>query len=266
MSGITKLAVCGKIATTLICVAALIESSVTARSLPPNTGEIRSNSRDGQKYAWIPAGKLTMEGGVSAPRESASRALKIKKGFWIGQTEITVQAYKRFVDDAGESMPPESQWNPVFKNVQMPIVNVTSDEARAFCVWAGGRLPSEAEWEYAARAGNATEPSDELAAIAWYGENSGQSGPLEVGKKRANPWNLYDMFGNVWEWTTGRFPLTGKNDGPNLPPHPNRPFFAIRGGSWADPERLIGATARGRAEAGHRSNSIGARCALESIL
>jgi formylglycine-generating enzyme required for sulfatase activity len=260
-----KSAVFGQIATAFICVAALIASSVTARPLPPNTREIRLNTKDGQKYAWIPAGRLTIEGAVSVPRENATRAVKINKGLWVGQTEITVQAYQLFVNDTGESMPPESQWNPGFKNNHMPIVNMTWDEARAFCAWAGGRLPSEVEWEYAARAGNATEPSDELAVIAWYGKNSGQSGPLEVGQKRANAWNLYDMFGNVWEWTTGRFPLTGKNDGPNLPPHPDRPFFAIRGGSWADPDRVIGASARGRAEAGHRSNSIGARCVLDSI-
>ena len=180
-----------------------------------------------------------------------------------GRTEVTVGAYKRFVRDTGESMPPESEWNPGFKDDQRPIVRLTWDEAGLFCAWAGGRVPSEAEWEYAARSGNESDVYAELDAIAWYGNNSGRKGALPVGQKQANAWGLLDMLGNVWEWTTGLFPLTGKNDGPNLPPHPDRPFFAIRGGGWGDAR--IQVSARGRAEAGHRSNSIGARCVVEGL-
>jgi formylglycine-generating enzyme required for sulfatase activity len=191
--------------------------------------------------------------------------MTIAKGFWMGQTEVTVGAYKRFVAATGENMPPDSQWNPEWQENQRPIVNLTWDEAGAFCRWAGGRLPSETEWEYAARSGSEAQRYGQLDAVAWYIDNSGRKGPLAVAQKTANAWGLYDTLGNVWEWTTGLYPLTGQNDGPNLPASPTGTFLAIRGGSWDDATRLVRISVRGRAEAPHRSNSIGARCVLDSL-
>jgi formylglycine-generating enzyme required for sulfatase activity len=176
-----------------------------------------------------------------------------------------VGAYKQFAAATSTSLPPESQWNPRWQSEQQPIVNVTWDDANAFCKWAGGRLPSEDEWEYAARSGRRAPRDSELDPVAWFSDNSGRKGPLAVGQKTANAWGLYDTLGNVWEWTTGLYPLTGRNDGPNLPSSPGGTFWAIRGGSWDDAARLIRAWVRGRAETAHRSNSIGARCALDSL-
>jgi formylglycine-generating enzyme required for sulfatase activity len=189
----------------------------------------------------------------------------LTRGFWMGRTEITVEAWKRFIAATAGVLPPDSQWNPHWQDSGRPIVNVTWEDADAFCKWAGGRLPSEAEWEYAARSGNNAPAYGELDAVAWYANNSDHRGPLAVGKKRANAWGLYDMLGNVWEWTAGLYPLTGQNDGPNLPATPGGTFWAIRGGSWGDAARLIRVSVRGRAETPHRSNSIGARCVLDSL-
>lgn len=107
----------------------------------------------------------------------------------------------------------------------MPAVIVTWDEARSYCEWSGGRLPTEAEWEYTARAGNPSARYGDLDAIAWYADNGGKqrihsaqiwrtdqpnygkrlfgngNGPHPVGQKQPNGWNLYDMLGNVWQWT-----------------------------------------------------------------
>ncbi|MBZ5674196.1 MAG: formylglycine-generating enzyme family protein [Acidobacteriia bacterium] len=232
-------------------------------------GDIRGNSKDGQEYAWISPGTFTTgcsQGDADCGRgDPQAQLTTIAKGFWMGQTEITVGAYKRFIAATGGSMPPESQWNPQWQDNQRPVVNVTWDEAGAFCKWAGGRLPLEAEWEYAARSGSKGQRYGELDAVAWYMENGGRKGALAVGQKAPNAWGLYDTLGNVWEWTTGVYPLTGQNDGPNLPTAPVGRFMAIRGGSWDDAARLVRISVRGRAETPHRSNSIGARCVLESL-
>jgi formylglycine-generating enzyme required for sulfatase activity len=256
-------------------VVALTISAEGQRIAELKAGDIRGNSKDGQRYVWIPAGAFTMgcsKGDAECGRgEPSPQLATIAKGFWLGQTEVTAGVYKQFAAATGASMPPESQWNPGWQDSLRPIVNLTWSEAEAFCKWAGGRLPSEAEWEYAARSGSESTRYGELDAVAWYAGNSGGKGALAVGQKRASPWGLFDMLGNVWEWTTGHYPLTGQNDGPNLPLSPGGPvspgatFWAIRGGSWADASGLIRVSVRGRAETPHRSNSIGARCAVDNL-
>jgi formylglycine-generating enzyme len=253
----------------LTWVAVLATSAVGQKGLTASkAGEVKENSRDGEPYAWIPAGTFTMgcsRVDAECRGEQAPHRVTIAHGFWMGQTEVTVRAYKAFAAATMASMPPDSNWNPGWQDNRRPIVNLTWDEAAAFCSAAGGRLPSEEEWEYAARAGNQAARYGGLEAIAWYADNSGLKGAVAVRRKQANGWGLYDMLGNVWEWTTGLYPLTGRNDGPNLPANPSEPFWAIRGGSWADASRLLRVSVRGRAATSHRSNSIGARCALDSL-
>ena len=250
-------------------VVSLIWVSVLATSAAAQkAGEIKTNSKDDQEYAWIPAGTFTMgcsQRDTECRGDQAAHAVTIAHGFWIGRTEITVGAYKRFAAATMAKMPPSTDWNPGWSDDKRPIVILTLDEAAAFCSAAGGRLPSEAEWEYAARAGNDAARYGSLDDVAWYAGNSGRKGPIAVKQKRANAWGVYDMLGNVWEWTMGLYPLTGKNDGPNITSETSGPFWAIRGGSWADAPRLVRVSVRGRAETSHRSNSIGARCALDTL-
>jgi formylglycine-generating enzyme required for sulfatase activity len=158
-------------------------------------GATRANPKDGLTYVWIPPGRFSMgcsPGDNEAyDNEKPAREVTITKGFWIGQTPVTQEAYQRVMGE-----------NPShFKGANLPVESLTWFEADEYCRAAGGRLPTEAEWEYAARAGNPHSRYGDLEAIAWYKGNSGRQ-THEVGQKAPNAWGLYDTLGNVLEWTS----------------------------------------------------------------
>jgi formylglycine-generating enzyme required for sulfatase activity len=205
----------------------------------PSVGSVRENPKDGLKYVWIPPGTFMM--GCSSgdadcgDSEKPSHPVTISKGFWMGQTEVTVRAYKRFASVTGRLMPaaaPKS--NPDWANEQMPIVNVSWADAQGFCQWAGGRLPTEAEWEYAARGGSTEPRYGPLDEIAWYNENSGGIVTHEVAKKRPNTSGLYDVLGNVFEWVGDwydpHYYRTSPTSDPSGPP--TGQSRVARGGVW----------------------------------
>lgn len=264
----------------------------------PGAGSVRVNPGDGLKYVWIPRGRFYM----GCPptyndcynEEKPSHDVTISKGFWIGQTEVTVGAYKRFAGATGRQMPPEPDLegrllNPQWGDEAMPIVNVTWDEAQAYCSWAGGRLPTEAEWEYAARAGSSAARYGDLDEIAWYADNSGlerlestriwkedeanypkrlnENGNAmhEVGKKRANRFGLYDMLGNVWEWVNDRYDPDYYSASPSQDPSgpEDKWLIVVRGGSWSNAPRDVRVSTRGRSHPTERDYNIGFRCGGE---
>jgi formylglycine-generating enzyme required for sulfatase activity len=193
----------------------------------PAAGAVMVNPRDGLKYVWIPPGTFMM--GCSPCddecyyTEKPSHQVTITKGFWLGQTPVTVGAYKRFAKATGRPSVPEFAWwpDPGWGYDPTPLVNFTRDEAQAYCSWVGGRLPTEAEWEYAARGGSTESRYGNLDDIAWYADNSGKhrlestrmskedewvsrlaqnrNGLHDVGLKQANGFGLFDMLGNVLE-------------------------------------------------------------------
>jgi formylglycine-generating enzyme required for sulfatase activity len=262
----------------------------------PKKGEVRVNRVDHLRYVWVPSGTFVM--GCSPGDEECyefekpPHQIAITNGFWMGQTEVTVGAYKRFAAPPGRQMPPEPAiggrpLNPGWGDDAMPVVDVTWDEAQAYCGWAGGRLPTEAEWEYAARAGSDTPRYDELDAIAWYADNSGReyldsvslwkkldqagyekrlsengNGMHEVAEKRANALGLYDMLGNVEEWV---YDWWDPNFYQYSPPHDPGGAVSgtehdLRGGSWIARRSDLRVSLRSRRPPGDRGFDVGFRC------
>jgi formylglycine-generating enzyme required for sulfatase activity len=232
--------------------------------------EARVNPRDGLKYVWIPPGTFLM--GCS-PGDSASEnnekprhPVALTRGFWLGQTEVTVGAYKRFAATAGKSLPAAPFSNPGWNNDQMPIVGVNWNEAKSYCAWAGGRLPTEAEWEYAARAGSTEERYGPVDEIAWYESNSGLKAH-EAGQKRANDFGLFDTLGNVFEWVNDRYDEKYYCSSPAQDPEgpASGAFHVLRGGSWAQDPEAIRVSCRTRGDFAASFFDIGFRCAIDVL-
>jgi len=236
--------------------------SLPTQQIPGGAVQTRLNPKDGQRYVWIPPGTFQMgcsPGDSECSRESPAHAVTVSRGFWLGQTEVTVAAFQAFSRSAG-SVVPSGQ-----KAEGHPLVNVTWDEAASYCRWIGGRLPTEAEWEYAARGGVNEPRYGVLDAVAWHGRNSGVS-THEVAKKQPNVYGLYDMLGNVWEWVTDWYDDATyyKNSPASDPSGPlSGSFRVLRGGSWYDVPSGARASSRYRDQPSNRYNSYGFRCAWE---
>jgi serine/threonine-protein kinase len=229
---------------------------------------VRENPTDGLKYVWIPPGTFMM--GCSPgdsecyDDEKPAHQVTITRGFWIGQTPVTVGAYKRFAEATGRQMPPAPNFNNGWANENMPIVNVTWSDAQAYCGWMGGRLPTEAEWEYAARGGNTEARYGPIDEVAWYSNNSGGQ-THDVKQKRANGFGLYDMLGNVLQWVNDWFDQNYYQSSPSQDPQgpTSGQYRVLRGGSWIDYPRVVRVSDRGRLNPAVRGLDVGLRCGRE---
>ena len=257
-----------------LCAYAQLHTEVTPKPAKspavekPVPGTVKTNSKDGLKYVWIPPGTFMM--GCSPgdtecdDSEKPSHQVTITKGFWMGQTEVTVEEFWRFIGSTGAQMPGAPDFNVGWGNDAMPIVNVNWHDAQAYCGWAGGRLLTEAEWEYAARAGSTEARYGPIDEVAWYCNNSGEK-THEVAQKRPNAWNLYDTLGNVWEWVNDWY---GENYYPGSPEcDPLGPdsgqYRVLRGGSWFDGSRKVRVSKRSGHSPAKGYVLIGVRCARE---
>jgi serine/threonine-protein kinase len=264
----------------------------------PVSGTTRVNPKDGLKYVWIPPGTFTM--GCSPgdneceDQEKPAHQVTITRGFWIGVTPVTVGEYKLFAGAMGHQMPPEPglsgrALNPGWGNDAMPIVDVTWDEAQAYCSWSGGRLPTEAEWEYGARAGSTEARYGALDDVAWYADNSGLqrmdstliwntdprnypqrlkdngNGMHEVGMKRPNAFGLCDVLGNVWQWVNDRYAQNYYQSSPSQGPQGpgSGQYRVVRGGSWVNSPSDVRVSYRAGDNPTFRFSGNGFRCSVE---
>jgi hypothetical protein len=220
---------------------------------------------------WIKPGTFTMgspaeerdRNQAEGPRMEVTHA----RGFWLGRTEVTQEQYAAI---AGEN---PSHFTGVGANA--PAEHVSWLDATEFCrkltareraagrLPAGSRytLPTEAQWEYAFRAGTTSGYVGNADAMAWTAANSGGTTHAVAGKQ-PNNWGLYDMAGNVLEWCRdwyGNYPGGAQTD----PTGPESGYFRIaRGGSWRTPEPTGRAAARGGGSPGRRDYTLGFRLAL----
>ncbi len=226
--------------------------------------EIPLSSSVNAQLCFIPSGSFTMGSPSSEDSRSSDEGqveVTLSQPFWLAKTEVT-----------------QAQWEAVmgsnpsqFKGANLPVENVSWDDAQSFVAKLNDKqilpqgwkfaLPTEAQWEYACRAGEKGPYSGgSLDEVGWYDGNSG-SKTNEVSQKKPNAWGLHDMHGNVYEWCADWYSdtLNGGVDPTGLSSGDDRVF---RGGSWYLNASYCRAAYRRGGSPGHRGNRLGFRPAL----
>ena len=222
-------------------------------------------------------GCVPSDGGCDGDEKPRHR-VRLTRGFWLGRTEVTVGAMRRYASSTGRGMPEAPGFS---QDDRHPVVNVSWDEASGFCSWSGGRLPTEAEWEYAARGGTESWRYPWGDTLTHERVNYGKDeccGGLASGRDRwkftspvgsfdANGFNLYDMSGNVWEWVSDWYGEAYYGSSPAI--DPRGPSFGshrvLRGGSWNHNPRNLRVSNRAGGTPGYRGLDDGFRCARDVI-
>ena len=232
------------------------------------------------EMAPIPAGTFLMGSPASEAGRSEAEGPQVKvavRAFWMGRFEVTWNEYDLFavarrgsspavpagMDAVTQPTPPYADESFGYSKGRQPALSVTHHAAMEYCRWLTARtgktyrLPTEAEWEYACRAGTTTRYSfgDDEAGLdgqAWSRANADDH-PHPVGKKKPNPWGLFDMHGNLAEWVLDTYDrgtyaawaqVLGLLEAPVIVPDERRFPHVVRGGSWDDPPVLLRAAAR----------------------
>ncbi len=246
---------------------------VLSVTLTVSATTVSAQSPPEMDWVTIPAGTFNI-GCVPADQdcldtERPYHEVTLSRPFDVMPTEVTVAHYLAFSRRSGHPLPPQPSF---LQNGDHPIVHVDWNDAFAFCDWAGGRLLTEAEWEYAARGGSADQ-------IYWWGDefetdranyNEECCGDVATGDPwvstapvksfPANGFGLYDMTGNVWEWVVDWF--SDYAPGPVTDPIATDigMFRLARGGSWFNPPTVLRLSVRLMfAQTGQTSN-VGIRC------
>ena len=219
---------------------------------------------DGSTLVYIPAGDFSMGDGASAHSVSLD-------AYWMQQTKVTNRMYDQCVKAGACSQPTQELGGPVFTNPEYashPVVGVNWDQAQAYCAWIQGNLPSEAQWEKAARGSNGnaypwgnTAPSCDLLNFAnCYGRTT-NANAYKDGK---SPFGLFDMAGNVFEWVYDYYDANYYAQSPAA--NPTGPasgqYRSVRGSSFESAVEQTASAIRRFNEPGDTSRDTGFRCAV----
>lgn len=238
-------------------------------------GATRINPKDGAVYAYVPAGEFLMGAGDELQpsvrlRWEIPQHMVFVDAFWIMQTEVTNAQYERCINARICIQPVNDSWNDA-AYAQHPVTDVSWSMAKTYAEWVGGRLPTEAEWEKGCRGtdgriypwGN-QEPSTERLNFTLRFDKINLDGTKVVGSYPAGVYGLYDMSGNVAEWTSSQYrdypysPTDGRED-------PNGVIRVRRGGSFGSTDTLVRCTYRDNFGVSyHFYSSVGFRVALSN--
>jgi formylglycine-generating enzyme required for sulfatase activity len=238
----------------------------------------QSHKPDREEYKFIEKGTFQM-GCVPASTcdaaEKPRHEVHITKSFWMAVTDVTAAAYQRFLaQNKGRKKPVPPFWAKMKDWSEFhPVVNVSWEDAVAYCQWVGGRLPTEAEWEYAARAAKPDEAFPLDSANSRDKANfSGRKGndvyeyTSPVKSFDPTPWGLFDMAGNVWQWTADWFsPAYYGNSPADDPGGPDTGKERVaRGGSFSsDPAKHLRISYREKFDPSKGEDNVGFRCVLD---
>jgi formylglycine-generating enzyme required for sulfatase activity len=218
------------------------------------------------KFIWCPPGEFMMGSEKGDASEKPVHRVRIMQGFWLGKCEVTQIQWKAVMGT--------EPWKGklcVLDHPDSPAVYVSWEDAQAFCRKVGKefRLPSEAEWEYACRAGSNTEycfgdDVANLADYAWCDKNALETGTTyahPVARKKPNHWGLHDMHGNVWEWCQDRCldSYQGAPSDGSAWEQPAAGYRVVRGGSWLYYPKYCRSANRGWLNPYHSSHNFGFR-------
>lgn len=230
--------------------------------------------KDGAPMVLIPAGEFVMgvPEGEGLDNEQPEHKVWVD-AFYLDKFEVTNARYEKFMDETGRARPKFWEQLDLTVHGELPVIGVSWDDAKAYCEWAEKRLPTEAEWEYAARGtdrrrypwGN-TEPNGQLANYAkrwsykFYDDRLEPVNSHEAGK---SPFGIYNMAGNVFEWVADWYEIKYYTRSPER--NPSGPetgeLKVMRGGSWNFASEYIRTTSRMKLKPIEREADVGIRCA-----
>ena len=261
--------------------------------IPKKDWEVDLEDNVKMEFVPIPTGSFMMGSEDGDEDEQPMRKVSFSRPFWMAKTEVTEKQYEQFRAEAPKVVREKGVLMP--SGAELPVIGVSWADAMAFCKWLTqkerkhGRLPdgyeftlpTEAEWEYACRAGSTGDYAGKLDSMGWFKKNiSEKTSP--VGLKNPNDWGLYDMHGNVWEWCADYWyvnydnaPTDGSQRGlayneyhaptelwgetGNIIRYRNTSFRTIRGGGWFSPASACRSANRQYERPGEKTNYLGFR-------
>lgn len=245
-----------------------------AAATPGRAGRVaevreRIHPVDGSVLVYVPGGELSLGADDLSEWEKPVHRVRLSP-FWIGKYPVTNRQYRRFLK-ASPARPEPTLWDhESFRDDRQPVVGVSWDDAMTYCRWADLALPSEAQWEAAARGDDRRRypwgddaPTPEHAN---FGQHQGHTTAVDAHPLGEGPYGTFDQAGNVWEWCLDFWnPEAYERRVGQLDPvstSRDASFRALRGGSWDDPPGLLTAAYRFWYAAWSRVRFVGFRCVL----